>query len=102
MSHNHGQKAYPNTPLVSEDKKVWKHQTKERLTETSEYKRKQITGSHTYLHGSSLDLVTPTDETKMSLDNDRGSTDTRFLTPSQSSTTNDIDLSELKAISKYI
>lgn len=37
-----------------------------------------------YLQGSSLNLVTPTDETRMILLNDLGNASTRFLTPSQS------------------
>ena len=38
-----------------------------------------------YLHGSSLNLVTPTDETRITLFSEEGNADTRFLTPSQSS-----------------
>lgn len=38
-----------------------------------------------YLHGSSLNFVTPTDETSTILFRDEGNADTRFLTPSQSS-----------------
>lgn len=37
-----------------------------------------------YLHGNSLNLVTPIDETRTTLFTDRGIADMRFLTPSQS------------------
>lgn len=50
------------------------------LSLNSEY----ITTWKAYLHGSSLNLVTPTEETRMILFNDEGNADTRFLTPSQS------------------
>lgn len=39
----------------------------------------------TYLHGSSLNFVTPTDETRTNLSSVEGNAKTRFLTPSQSS-----------------
>lgn len=38
-----------------------------------------------YLHGSSLNFVTPIDETRTTLSSEEGNADTRFLTPSQSS-----------------
>lgn len=37
-----------------------------------------------YLHGSSFDFVTPTDETRITLFKVEGRAEIRFLTPSQS------------------
>ena len=51
-----------------------------------------------YLHGSSLNFVTPIDETRTILFSDEGSADTRFLTPSQSSINN----LQSKALKAYI
>lgn len=41
--------------------------------------------SPTHLQGSSLNLVTPTEETRTTLSTDEGRAEIRFLTPSQSS-----------------
>jgi len=38
-----------------------------------------------YLHGNSLHLVTPIDDTRITLFTEEGNTDTRFFTPTQSS-----------------
>lgn len=44
--------------------------------------------THSHLHGISLNLVTPTDETRTILFSVEGNAETRFLTPSQSSEKN--------------
>lgn len=40
---------------------------------------------YAYLHGNSLNLVTPIDDTRTTLFTEEGNADTRFFTPTQSS-----------------